>query len=51
MIKTLIDILRESRDASKERLKLSIVPIYLTILAFSIAATEASTETPNEQYP
>ena len=34
MIKTLIDILRESRDASKERLKLSIVPIYLTILAF-----------------
>lgn len=34
MIKTLIDILRESRDASKERLKLSIVLIYLTILAF-----------------
>jgi len=34
MVKTLIDIFKESRDASKERLKLSIVPIYLTILAF-----------------
>lgn len=34
MVKTLLDIFKESRDASKERLKLSIVPIYLTILAF-----------------